>query len=167
MTNPTPTDSKPEGEPTPVDPEDEALRAEGIRALRAEREANKALKAQLTELSAWKEAQEAAAKTDAEKAAEETERLRKEAASAVRYRVALKKGLTATQANRLVGNTEEELSADADEFLKDLRPAEPAPEDDALDGRPRPALTGGSRPSDSATVLDPAALAASIRAKSY
>lgn len=37
-----------------------------------------------------------------------------------RYEVALEKGLTRTQAKRLVGSTREELAADADELLVDL-----------------------------------------------
>ena len=39
-----------------------------------------------------------------------------------RVRVAIRKGLTESQAKRLVGETEEELEADADEFLKDIKP---------------------------------------------
>lgn len=42
--------------------------------------------------------------------------------AAVRAEVALSKGLTATQAKRLVGSSKEELEADADELLKDLAP---------------------------------------------
>ena len=38
-----------------------------------------------------------------------------------RAEVALVKGLTPTQAKRLVGSTREELEADADELLKDLK----------------------------------------------
>jgi len=39
-----------------------------------------------------------------------------------RAEVALAKGLTPTQAKRLVGSTKEELEADADELLADLKP---------------------------------------------
>lgn len=42
------------------------------------------------------------------------------ALDAARATIALDKGLTASQAKRLVGTTEEELSADADELLADL-----------------------------------------------
>jgi len=41
-------------------------------------------------------------------------------ARADRAEVALAKGLTLSQAKRLVGNTREELEADADELLKDI-----------------------------------------------
>lgn len=40
--------------------------------------------------------------------------------TASRYEVALEKGLTLTQAKRLVGNNRDELLADADELIKDL-----------------------------------------------
>lgn len=53
----------------------------------------------------------------------ELERLRLEAD---RNAVALAKGLTPTQAKRLVGATREELEADADELLADLKAARPS-----------------------------------------
>lgn len=43
-----------------------------------------------------------------------------------RNSVALAKGLTPTQAKRLVGSTREELEADADELLADLKASRPA-----------------------------------------
>lgn len=45
--------------------------------------------------------------------------------SALRSQVALAKGLTPTQAKRLVGSTLEELEADADELLADLKATAP------------------------------------------
>ena len=56
-----------------------------------------------------------AALAAAEKRASETE------TAALRSQVALAKGLTPTQAKRLVGSTLEELEADAEELLTDLR----------------------------------------------
>ena len=47
----------------------------------------------------------------------------KERLTGLRASVALTKGLTATQAKRLVGSTREELEADAVELLADLKPA--------------------------------------------
>lgn len=47
------------------------------------------------------------------------------ATEASRLRVALDKGLTPSQAKRLVGTTEEELAADADELLADLGKGKP------------------------------------------
>lgn len=43
-----------------------------------------------------------------------------ETAETLRLRVALEKGLTLTQANRLSGSTQEELAADADAYLAEI-----------------------------------------------
>ena len=63
-------------------------------------------------------------KTEAQKLTEErdTHKGRADTAeiSALRYEIALDKGLTKSQAKRLVGSTREELEADADELLADL-----------------------------------------------
>jgi hypothetical protein len=57
----------------------------------------------------------------------------------LRLRVALDKGLTLKQANRLAGKTEKELSEDADEYLKDLKPSSKTEEGDDDDGdKPTP-----------------------------
>src|SRR5512142_2042771 len=56
---------------------------------------------------------------DARKAAEADRDSTK--AELLRLRVAMKKGLTDAQAKRLVGTTEEELEADADELLSSFR----------------------------------------------
>lgn len=78
---------------------------------------------------ALSKAQEAArqSETDAERQAREAEerKQREEQAKGLeldnaRLRVALAKGLSETQAKRLVGNTAEELAADADELLREF-----------------------------------------------
>lgn len=46
----------------------------------------------------------------------------------MRLRVAVRKGLTEVQARRLVGSSEEELEADADDLMASFRPATPEPE---------------------------------------
>lgn len=60
-------------------------------------------------------------KSESEKSAEARTKAEKEAATATqeaaRLRVALNKGLTEVQAKRLIGETQEELEADADELL--------------------------------------------------
>lgn len=70
------------------------------------------------------EAQEAN-KTELEKFTERTAKAEQSALTATqradRAEVALEKGLTPTQAKRLVGATREEMLADADELLKDLK----------------------------------------------
>ena len=71
-----------------------------------------------------------ASKTDIEKATERATTAETTAAAetlrADRAEVALTKGLTLTQAKRLVGSTREELEADADELLKDLGDQKPS-----------------------------------------
>ncbi len=66
-----------------------------------------------------------ASKTEVQKAADRAEKAEQELATvrseADRNAVALAKGLTPTQAKRLVGSTREELEVDADELLKDLK----------------------------------------------
>lgn len=61
-----------------------------------------------------------AALAAAEKRAQETE------LASLRASVALEKGLTPTQAKRLIGSTREELEADADELLEDIKNTKPA-----------------------------------------
>lgn len=65
-----------------------------------------------------------AQKTEAQKLADRASAAEAKAAeheqSALRSQVALEKGLTASQAKRLVGATRDELVADADELLKDI-----------------------------------------------
>jgi len=57
----------------------------------------------------------------------------------LRLQVALDKGLTGSQAKRLVGSTKEELEADADELLSTWGPAktDDEPDDSLLDKAPR------------------------------
>lgn len=90
--------------------------------------------------------------TSAEKRATEAERL------AARLSVALDKGLTKTQAKRLVGETEEELAADADELLKDFQG------DDGQEPprRPRERLRPGAAPAAEPEESDPAKLAEEV-----
>lgn len=70
-------------------------------------------------------------------------------AELIRLRVATRHGLTEDQAARLIGTTEEELDADAQEFLKLLgggkegEPEEPE-EEVTPSGRPKPRLRSGS-----------------------
>lgn len=89
-----------------------------------------------------------------------------------RLDVAAAKGLSPSLAARLVGETREELEADADELLKVLKPAEgasgasngTATASGAADGRARPreALRSGSAPGVEPEENDPTKLAALI-----
>lgn len=94
----------------------------------------------------------------------------------LRLRVAMRKGLTETQARRLVGSTEDELEEDADDLLASFRPAQPDPEpqveqdpeperDPNPRRRPQERLRPGAVPdADPEPVeMDPRKLAAAIR----
>lgn len=76
---------------------------------------------------------EDASKTDLERASAEAQqhlaRADRAEGELMRLRVALRKGLTETQAKRLVGTTEDELEADADDLMASFRPADAAKQD--------------------------------------
>ena len=80
---------------------------------------------------------------DAQKAFED--RALKAEREAARLRVGMKKGLTEAQVRRLVGDTDEELEADADELLATFAPPEGEADTD-LPRRPRERLRPGARP---------------------
>ena len=99
-------------------------------------------------LAEIEEAQKTAEQKAADKAAT-TERERDAAKlDALRLSVALDKGLTKVQAKRLIGTTEEELAADADELLASFARPEAAPEPAATaqPTRPKEALKSGFDP---------------------
>ena len=98
---------------------------------------------------------EDAQKSEVDKLNDRIKELEPTAKEAARLRVALDKGLTLKQAKRLSGDTEEEMSADADELLEDLgtRPTIPT----------RPSgQGGGSAPSDAEDIRSPAELANAV-----
>lgn len=98
-----------------------------VKTLAAQKEQIKELKTRSARLDEIEEAQKTElqkAQDRATSAEKELETLRIEAA---RSAVALTKGLTPTQAKRLVGSTIEELEADADELLADLKGHKAAP----------------------------------------
>ncbi len=101
-------------------------------------------------------------KTDSEKLTERLTTAEKRAIEAehraMRLEVAAGKGLTPIQAKRLVGATQEELEADADELLATFVPNRPN-----VTGRPSPALRGGGDPTEDVEETDPVKLAAAIR----
>lgn len=136
----------PPGEPGTPPADDGMATDAGKRALKAERDRVKALEAQLADLKPLADAARAAEdanKTEVQRLTEENAQLKKDLGTATvtgaRLKVALDKGLTATQAKRLVGDTEEELAADADELLEDLG---------AKPGEGTPAPPPGAKPSE-------------------
>lgn len=107
-------------------------------------EFDKAQEASKSELQKERETREAAEK--------ERDTLRQ---SNWRAEVALEKGLTASQAKRLVGSTKEEFAADADELLADLGDQKPAKEKKD----PTKLRSGSSGSSDQLTGKEKAAAA--------
>ncbi len=83
---------------------------------------------------------EDASKSEGQKLTERTTAAEKAAAAAqgelLRLRVAMRKGLTEAQAKRLVGATEEELEADADELLTSFGQKNSGGDDGAAAGKP-------------------------------
>lgn len=101
------------------------------------------------------ESEKAAAKVaDAEKRAQEAE------LKALRLEVAATKGLTPAQAKRLVGTTQEELEADADELLETFKPTDDGK--GAPLGKPREHLRGGGDPTEDPEEMDPRKLAEAV-----
>lgn len=101
---------------------------------------------------------DSAAKSEVEKATERATaaeaKLAKAEADAIRLTVAMSKGLTESQAKRLVGSTREDLEADADELLATFRPADTgAPSTDTGTGTPQVSLS--RKPTELSGGLDP------------
>lgn len=151
-----PTESEgtpaPDAQTEPVTQAQGDLGPKGVQALERERAARKAVEARLKELEPL--AEELQKLRDAEKSeveklgdklAREVEHRQRVEAENIRLRVAMDNGLTSDQANRLVGTTQEELEADAKEFLKMLRPAEPEeePQPGSVQQTPQPRLKSG------------------------
>jgi hypothetical protein len=144
------------GDPSTKDPasepEQEPFDAERARAKIAKANSEAAnLRKRMKELEAKAERLdklEESSKTEAQRLADQQRSLEDRAAKAdseaARLRVALRKGLTETQARRLVGATDEELEADADELLASFKPADSGPP--GPPGRPSERLTGGGDP---------------------
>jgi len=93
-------------------------------------------------------------KTEQEKLAEQARSLEDRASKAemdsARLRIALRKGLSEHQAKRLVGSSEEELEADADELLEAFKSDPPNPGVSRV-----PVLRGGGDPTQESTDSDP------------
>lgn len=164
--DPKPDPKDPENKP---DPEDEPLDLERVKeALRKKNSEAVNLRKRLKEAEAAEEELQKLKdkdKSDAERAAEKTRSLEDKATQAetelLKLRVALRKGLSETQAKRLVGTTEEELESDADELLESFKPSEDG-------GKPKPStkpkedLKGGGDPTNEPEEMDPRKLAAAV-----
>ena len=116
------------GEQEPASGGDEQLGEPGKKALTAEREANRQLRSDLTDLQKRLKDYEDRDKTAEQKQAEHLTELEQQAATAksslaekdallLRYQVAAEKGLDLSAAERLRGATKEEIAADADDWI--------------------------------------------------
>ena len=111
----------------------------------------KANKAAAKELEEIREAQKTAEQKAADKAAQAEAQATKAQREADILRVAMRKGLTETQARRLQGETIEELEADADELLASFavkEAEEPAEKTTEISKRPTEKLKSGATGSD-------------------
>ncbi|MGW1059345.1 hypothetical protein [Micromonospora rubida] len=106
-----------------------------------ERKARRTLEVKLAEYEKAEQAKADADKTEAEKRQAAEQRAEQAELRALRLEVAAEKGLTPTQAKRLVGATREELEADADEIREAFPTAPAAPERKA----PKPDPSQGAR----------------------
>lgn len=124
----------------------------GKAALAAERKARRDAEKAAKELQAKLKEFEDRDKSDSEKTAEALAAAEKRAADAeakaLRLEVAASKELTPAQAKRLVGTTQEELEADADEILEAFpaKGATPPPSN-----KPKPDIRGGGDPTGEPT----------------
>ena len=124
----------------------EGLGEGGKKALSAEREARKAAEKTAAELKAKLDEIEQANLSDLEKAQQAakaaTDRLAEMEATSLRQKVAIEKGVPAKWVDRLRGDTEEELAADADQILADIQQSPTTPKPDlsqGSQGTPQPA----------------------------
>lgn len=105
----------------------------GKKALEAERRDKRAAERRAAELEARLKEFEDRDKSESARAIERAEAAEKAAAAAearaLRLEVASEKGLTPAQAKRLVGESREELEADADELLETFKPAASSDDD--------------------------------------
>jgi hypothetical protein len=108
---------------------------------------------------------EDASKSEQEKATEAAQAAQQQADAATReaarLRIALKKGLTETQAKRLVGDNEEDLEKDADDLLASFKDDDDTG-DDASRRTPKPKLRTGAAPSSEPDETDPEKLAEQV-----
>jgi len=128
--------------------------------IRKQNQENKSLRDRTKELEAKLREYEDANKSEAEKVTERLTAAEKAAnesgLTALRFEVALEKGLTKAQAKRLIGSTKEELEADAEELLETFGKRR-------LTKQPNENLRGGSEPAKPVEETDPRKLAAKIR----
>ena len=124
-------------EPAQAQPEAKVEEADWKAEARKWEQRAKDNKAAADKLAAIEESSKSEAQKLAERAEKAEAALAETTAAALRNEIALTKGLTPSQAKRLVGSTREELEADANDLLADLGAAAGprAPKPDANQGR--------------------------------
>jgi hypothetical protein len=150
-------DDAPHGDPTPTGDKDIDYKArfeqlqKDARRWEERSKSNAKQLAELEPLAKRAKELEDASKSDIERATAEAQqhlvRADKAEGELLRLRVAIRKGLTETQAKRLVGATEDELEADADDLMASFKPKEPEPAPKEDDDEP-PAREQRRRPQE-------------------
>lgn len=145
-------------------PDDPAVLKAEIEKLRRENAAhrtkNRDLQAAADRLAKLEDEKKSEGEKLADRIAEAEKRAKEAETRALRLEVATAKGLSAAQAKRLVGETREELEADADEILEAFPTVSgltPPPS-----RKPTPQLRGGTDPTTEPVETDPAKLAGSV-----
>lgn len=145
-------------------PDPDGLGEAGKKALEKERRARREAEKAARDFEARLKELEDRDKSDADKLREERDAAIKEAADAklerMRLEVAAEKGLTPAQARRLVGTSQEELEADADELLETFGTA--TTDRGKPPAKPTESLRGGVDPTEEPVETDPAKLADSV-----
>jgi hypothetical protein len=155
-----------EKEEAEAEGDDEFDKDRAMETIKKQRKAEQAANKRAAEAERKLKEMEDERKSDEEKREEAKATAEREAgeakAEALRLRVALRKGLTDTQAKRLVGNTEEELEEDADELLASFKPEGEGEDEGKGPRRPTERLRPGAAPGAEAEELDPDKLAEAI-----
>lgn len=136
------------GNNTGDNPDSNGLAAAGRKALDAERRTRRDAEKRAKDLETRLKAIEDRDKSETERLTETNAQLTRDLTAATvagaRMKVAFAKGLTANEAKRLIGDTEEDLAVDADEMLADRRADEQSRSGPPPGGRPREQLKPGN-----------------------
>lgn len=144
-----PNDPKNDPKPDPKEDPKPDLGDAGKKALDEERKARREAEKQLNAMQTRLKELEDKDKSESERLAGRVAELEKDLGTAnsraMRFEVALDKGLTSKQALRLVGDSQDDLVADADELLESFTSNDPKPEPGS---RPREQLRTGAAPTE-------------------
>lgn len=151
-----PTDPPATGEPDKPDPKKPEIPPEVAAALKKANKEAETLRLKLKEIEDRDKSENDRLK---EQLTEANDRTAKAEERAMRLQVAIDKGLSSTQAKRLVGGNQEELEADADDLLETFKPAD---ENGRTPAKPTEALKGGGDPENNEPAPDMRKIVADI-----